>query len=193
IRPGQVLNFTVKLQKKLTPDMLSSLELTQKALEDYKNKKYKEARSKLNAALQLYPDNEKAKEGLQLVEKTIQGEVRSLKEQARSQEAVNLEKAIALWQEVLYLEPRSEVEVHIQELRSRLASLTKPKPKKKPAPAKKKPTLSAAQIENFYKKGIKEYVQGNYREAANYFQKILDANPNHESAKRYLKKAKEKL
>lgn len=193
IGPGQVLNFTVKLQKKLTPDMLSSLELTQKASEDYKNKKYKEARSKLNAALQLYPENEKAREVLQLVEKTIQEEVRSLKEQARSQEAVNLRKAIALWQEVLYWEPSSTVEAHIQELRSRLASLTKPKPKKKPAPAKKKPTLSAAQIENFYKAGIKEYVQGNYREAANYFQKILDANPNHEGAKRYLKKAKEKL
>lgn len=195
ISSGQELNLTIKLMKKMTPDMESSLELTQIASEDFKNKRYLEAKNKLEKALNLYPENEKAEEGLNLVNKAIKEKVNSLKEEALSLESVNLEQAIAVWQEVLYWEQNSVVEVHIQELKNRLTSISKPKPKpaKKPAPAKKKPSLSSAEIEDLYKKGITEYVKGNYREAVNHFQKILNANPNHEGAKRYLTKAKEKL
>ncbi len=193
LRPGQELNLTIKLEKKMTPDMESSIELTRLASKDYKNKNYLEAKDKLEKALNLYPENEKAEEGLTLVLKAIKEKVNSLKEEALSLESVNLSRAISLWQEVLNWEQSRDTEAHIQDLRNRLTSLTKPKPAKKPTPVKKKPSLSTAQIEDLYKKGITEYVKGNYREAVNYFQRILNANPNHEGAKRYLNKAKEKL
>jgi len=193
IRSTHELNLTIKLQKKMSPDMESSIELTRIASEDFKNKRYREAKNKLDKALNLYPENEKAKEGLNLVNKAIKEKVNSLREEALSLESVNLEQAIALWKEVLYWEQSSDIEAHIKDLRNRLTSVSKPKPAKKPAPAKKEPSLSSAEIEDLYKKGITEYVKGNYREAVNHFQKILNANPNHEGAKRYLAKAKEKL
>ncbi len=194
LRPNQVMNFTVKLSEKLTPDIISSLELTTMASENFKNNKLKEAKMKLEAALRLYPESEKAKEGLQLVENAIKYHVSGLKEEARSLEATDLEKAITIWLEVKSWEFTNEVERHIQDLRNRLASVkSEPKPKKTPTPKKKKLSLSKTEIENLYKLGIKEYVQGNYSKAVNHFQKILDADPNHTGAKHYLRKAKEKL
>ena len=194
IRPNQVLNLNVKLRKKLTPNMISSIELTRKAAKNYKNGNLKDAQKEFSTALKLYPENKKAKKGLNLVENAIQDTIGTLKIKAKSLESTDLRGAIALWQEVLDWKYSEEVNKHLQVLNSRLTGpQKKPKTTTKAKITEKKPSLSKAEISNLYKKGIKAYIQGNYKEAARYFRSILRVDPNHKGAKRYLKKATEKL
>ncbi len=56
--------------------------------------------------------------------------------------------------------------------------------------AKKK---STAQIEELYKKGVIAYAQGNYNEAIQVWNEVLDLEPNHVKAKESIKRAREKL
>ncbi|HHE04574.1 MAG TPA: tetratricopeptide repeat protein, partial [candidate division WOR-3 bacterium] len=44
-----------------------------------------------------------------------------------------------------------------------------------------------------YKKGVKLYLQGKYKEAYNLFKKILKYDPNNVRAKKYLKKAQTRI
>ncbi len=51
----------------------------------------------------------------------------------------------------------------------------------------------SAKVENLYKKGKESFLAGRYREASEYFTKVLSFVPNHQYAKRYLEKANERL
>ncbi len=199
IAPGQTLNFSVKLSKTLTPNMKSSLKLVQTARNHYREGKLLEARKEFKSAFQLYSGNIEAKKGMALVDKAIEDTVATLKEKAIKLESRNINEAIRMWQRVLTWEDSKTIKGHIQELKNKLSLMQKRQIEKKPKPKvqkKKKevkPTLTSQQISDLYKKGLKAYIEGNYSKAISYFQEILQANPDHAGAKRYLQKAKEKM
>jgi tetratricopeptide (TPR) repeat protein len=201
VKAGSDFDFEIKLSKVTSPVVKQSMELTKAAASDYKNGLLKEARLKLEQALTLYPNNEKAKQGLVLVKKAIADNVITLEARARSLErSGDMSGAINLWQQILDLqgtEGSSEIVSHIQYLRGRLGGARKPvvttPVAKKPAPAAppaKKPSLSKQQIADLYTRGLSAYFDGNYKEAIKYFEQVLRADPNHAQAKRYLQEAK---
>ncbi|MCK4526381.1 hypothetical protein KAW18_03350 [candidate division WOR-3 bacterium] len=190
VRPNQTKNLVIKLTKKYTPNMLSSMKYTQKGAAHYKEGKLIRARKELKAALNLYPENKKAKEGLKLVKKAIQDTVYKLREKAITLEGSKPNEALSLWQKVLGWEPdNAEAKEHIRKLETRKKVTTRPKKKV----VKKKAKLTPSQIADLYRQGAKEYLKGNYRTAASYFKRVLQADPNHKGAKVYLKKATAKL
>jgi cytochrome c-type biogenesis protein CcmH/NrfG len=52
---------------------------------------------------------------------------------------------------------------------------------------------SKAQIEERYKQGVIAYAQGNYNEAIQIWNEVLDLEPEHTKAKEAIKRAREKL
>lgn len=54
-------------------------------------------------------------------------------------------------------------------------------------------TSEEADIKNLINLGIKEYIQGNYKEAKDYFEKVLEIDPSDEKAKRSIEKIDEKM
>jgi tetratricopeptide (TPR) repeat protein len=201
IKQGVDLDFEIKLSQVINPAVKQSMDLTKQAASDYKKGLLKEAREKLEKAINLYPNNEKAKEGLALVRKAMAGNIATLEARARGLErSGDIRGAIALWEQVLDLrgsEGSSEVRSHIQSLRDRLAAAKKPvvtstppTVAKKPTPAPKKPSISKQQITDLYTKGLSAYFDGNYKEAIKYFEQVLSADPTHAQAKRYLGEAK---
>jgi tetratricopeptide (TPR) repeat protein len=198
IKSGADLDFEIKLSQVINPAIKQSMELTKEAASDYKKGLLKEAREKLEKAINLYPNNEKAKEGLALVKKAMAGNISTLEARARSLEnSGDIRGAIALWEQILSLKGSdSQISSHIQSLRSRLAEAKKPVVTstptvvKKPPPAEKKPSMTKQQITDLYTKGLSAYFDGNYKEAIKYFEQVLRADPNHAQAKRYLGEAK---
>jgi tetratricopeptide (TPR) repeat protein len=200
VKSGGNLDFEVSLSQVINPAVKQSMDLTREAAGDYKKGLLKEAREKLEKAINLYPNNEKAKEGLALVRKAMAGSISTLEARARALErSGDIRGAITLWEEVLSLkgtEGSSEVRSHIESLRSRLAGAKKPvvtstpTVAKKPAPVEKKPSMTKQQITDLYTKGLSAYFDGNYKEAIKYFEQVLRADPNHAQAKRYLGEAK---
>jgi tetratricopeptide (TPR) repeat protein len=202
IKSGGELDFEIKLSQVINPAIKQSMDLTKAAASDYKKGLLKEAREKLEKAISLYPNNEKAKQGLALVRKAMAADISTMEARARALEnSGDIRGAIALWEQVLSLrgtEGSSEVASHIQSLRSRLAgggkpvvtTTTTPTVAKKPPPAVKKPSLSKQQITDLYTKGLSAYFDGNYKEAIKYFEQVLRADPSHAQAKRYLGEAK---
>jgi hypothetical protein len=69
--------------------------------------------------------------------------------------------------------------------------------KPKPAAATPKPAasakLSADEINELYKTGVKQYMNEEYDKAVKTFQKLLKSDPGHAKAKDYLAKAKDRL
>jgi tetratricopeptide (TPR) repeat protein len=204
VKAGKDLEFEISLDKVISPAIKQSMDLTKAAATDYKYGRLKEAKGKLEEAIALYPNNNKAKQGLQLVDKALADNISSLKNQARSREASgDISGAIALWEQVLALENTSATRTYIQSLRDKLAARSRPAPArttttstrptttatKAPAPAKK-PSLTQQQIADLYTKGLSAYFDGNYKEAVKYFEQVLRADPNHAQAKRYLGEAK---
>jgi len=201
VKSGDDLDFEIGLSQVINPAVKLSMDLTKEAAGDYKKGLLKEAREKLEKAINLYPNNEKAKEGLALVRKAMAGSVSTLEARARALErSGDIRGAITLWEEILSLkgaEGSSEIRSHIQSLRSRLAerkkpvvTTTPPTVVKKPTPVEKKPSVSKQQITDLYTKGLSAYFDGNYKEAIKYFEQVLRADPTHAQAKRYLGEAK---
>ncbi|MEO0293505.1 MAG: tetratricopeptide repeat protein [candidate division WOR-3 bacterium] len=203
VKSGKELNFEISLSKVVSPAVEKSMNLTKEASLDYKNGKLKEAKEKLEQAIVLYPNNEKAKEGLSLVNKAIADKIASLEVSAKSLEnSGNIRDAIALWEEILSLKGEEEsyqIRAHINSLRSRLEKKATPvtspsKPSTPPPPPKATapsgPSLSKQEIADLYAKGLSAYFDGNYKEAIKYFEQVLRADPNHAQAKRYLAEAK---
>ena len=199
VKSGSNIDYSIGLTKVINPAIKKSMELTKEAAKDYKYGRLSEAKEKLEEALTLYPNNNKAKKGLSLVQNAFSSNVSSLKQKARAREnSGDIRGAIALWEQVLVWENSSATRRHIQNLKDRLsASSSRKQPtkttttttKKKP-PAKKKPSLSKQQIADLYTKGLSAYFDGNYKEAIKYFQQVLSADPSHTQAKRYLGEAK---
>jgi tetratricopeptide (TPR) repeat protein len=197
IKAGSDLDFEISLSKVINPVVKQSMDLTKVAADYYKRGLLKEAKEKLNEAIALYPKNQKAQNGLQLVNKALADDISELKKKARAREGTgDLRGAIALWEQVLVLENTTATRTHIQNLRDRLAAksrkpvTTTRKTTPKKAPAKKKPSLSKQQIADLYTKGLSAYFDGNYKEAIRYFEQVLKADPTHSQAKRYLGEAK---
>lgn len=202
VKAGKDLEFEISLAKVISPAIKQSMDLTKAAATDYKSGRLKEAKEKLEEAIALYPNNNKAKQGLQLVNKALADNISSLKSRARSREASgDIRGAISLWEQVLALENTTATRTHIQSLRDKLAARSRPatttkrRPtttvKKTPAAAKK-PSLSKQQIADLYTKGLSAYFDGNYKEAIKYFEQVLKADPTHAQAKRYLGEAKKR-
>jgi len=199
VKAGKDLEFEISLAKVISPAIKQSMDLTKAAATDYKYGRLKEAKEKLEEAITLYPNNNKAKQGLKLVDKAFADNISSLKSQARSKEASgDIQGAINLWEQVLALENTTATRTHIQSLRDKLAARSRPArttttrtttTRKAPAPAKK-PSLSKQQIADLYTKGLSAYFDGNYKEAVRYFEQVLRADPGHAQAKRYLGEAK---
>ena len=198
IKAGSNLNFTISLSKVINPAIKKSMDLTKEGADYYKRGLLMQAKQKLEEALQLYPKNEKAKKGLQFVQKAFAENISQLKTKARAREnAGDIKGAIALWEQAAALEANpSGTNSHIRSLRNKLVAKKPAAPKKtttktvtKKAPAKKK-TLSKQDIADLYTKGLSAYFDGNYKEAVRYFQQVLAADPSHAQAKRYLGEAK---
>jgi hypothetical protein len=201
VKAGSNLDFTISLSKVINPAIKKSMDLTKEGADYYKRGLLIEAKQKLDEALNLYPNNQKAKKGLKLVESALAKNISALKSKARAREnSGDINGAIALWEQVAAIETNpSATRKHIQSLRNRLtASRKKPAPAKaapkkvatpKP-PAPKKASLSKQQIADLYTKGLSAYFDGNYKEAIKYFEQVLRADPSHAQAKRYLGEAK---
>jgi tetratricopeptide (TPR) repeat protein len=198
IKAGSDLDFTVSLSKVINPAIKKSMDLTKEGADYYKRGLLMQAKQKLQEALKLYPKNEKAKKGLQLVQKAFADNINALKTKARAREgAGDIKGAIALWEQAAALEADpSGTNSHIRSLRNKLTAKKKPvtrkttpkKVTKKAAPKKK--TLSKQDIADLYTKGLSAYFDGNYKQAVKYFQQVLSADPSHSQAKRYLGEAK---
>jgi tetratricopeptide (TPR) repeat protein len=199
IKAGSDLDFTVSLSKVINPAIKKSMDLTKEGADYYKRGLLMQAKQKLQEALKLYPKNEKAKKGLQLVQKAFADNISALKTKARAREgAGDIKGAIALWEQAAALEADpSATQRHIQSLRNKLTAKKKPvtrkttpkKVTKKKATPKKK-ALSKQDIADLYTKGLSAYFDGNYKQAVKYFQQVLSADPSHSQAKRYLGEAK---
>jgi len=197
VKSGSTVDFDIGLTKVINPAIKKSMDLTKEAAADYKYGRLEAAKEKLEEAITLYPNNDKAKKGLSLIRKVFSDNVTSLKQKARAREnSGDIRGAIGLWEQVLVWENSSATRKHIQDLKDRLsAASSKRQPvrtttTKKPAPAKKKLALSKQQIADLYTKGLSAYFDGNYKEAIKYFQQVLSADPSHAQAKRYLGEAK---
>ncbi len=199
IKAGSDLDFTISLSKVINPAIKKSMDLTKEGADYYKRGLLMQAKQKLEEAISLYPNNEKAKKGLQLVENAFAENISNLKSKAIVRENTgDIRGAIALWEQAAALEADpSATQKHIQYLRDKLtASSKKPVTRKttpavtKKAPAEKKPSLSKQQIADLYTKGLSAYFDGNYKEAVRYFEQVLRADPSHAQAKRYLGESK---
>ncbi len=199
VKEGSVVDFDIGLTKVINPAIKKSMDLTKEAATDYKYGRLEAAKEKLEEAIVLYPNNNKAKKGLSLIRKAFSNNVTSLKQKARAREnSGDIRGAIALWEQVLVWEDSSATRKHIQDLKDRLSAVSSRKQPartttttttKKKAPAKK-PALSKQQIDDLYTKGLSAYFDGNYKEAIKYFQQVLSVDPSHAMAKRYLGEAK---
>jgi tetratricopeptide (TPR) repeat protein len=198
IKSGAQMDFDIDLSKVINPAIKKSMDLTKEAATDYKYGRFEAAREKLEEAIALYPNNKKAKKGLQMVQKAFASNLESLKDKARARESSgNIRGAITLWEQVLELDNSYSTRRHIQNLKDRLSAASR---RRQPArtttttagrraPARK-PSLTKQQIADLYTKGLSAYFDGNYKEAIKYFQQVLSADPNHAQAKRYLGEAK---
>ncbi len=200
VKAGADLDFAISLSKVINPAIKQSMDLTKEGADYYKRGLLMQAKQKLDEAISLYPNNQKAQKGLQLVRSALAKNISALKSKARAREnAGNIKDAIELWEQVASIEENpSATQKHIQSLRDRLtasrrrpaATTTAPKKAATKAPAPKKPSLSKQQIADLYTKGLSAYFDGNYKEAVRYFEQVLRADPSHAQAKRYLGEAK---
>lgn len=200
VKRGSKKEYTIGLDKVISPAVKKSMDLTKEAAANYKSGKFIEAKEKLEEAVTLYPNNTKAQQGLEMVNAALAENLRSLKNKARVRESSgDIKGAINLWEQVLRLENTSTTRRHIQDLRDRLSAASR---RRRPAsrstttttarkaPVRRKSSLSKQQIDDFYTKGLSAYFDGNYKEAIKYFQQVLSADPSHAQAKRYLGEAK---
>lgn len=191
---NKVRNVTVKLREELSAKERSAIEYTKKAKKDFKDGNILDAKKKLEVALRLDSDCKPAIENLKIVKKAISDTVSSLRKKAISLEDSDPEKALSLWLEVLKWEPSNkEASRHVESLQEKKKEERRTTPRRTERRETEESKLSKAQIDRLYKEGIKAYINGNYAKAANNFRKILQSDPNHKGAKRYLKKAEAKL
>jgi tetratricopeptide (TPR) repeat protein len=199
IKSGAEMDFDIDLTKVINPAIKKSMDLTKAAATDYKYGRFEAAREKLEEAITLYPNNKKAKKGLEMIREAFASNLESLKDKARARESSgDIRGAISIWGQVLELDNSYSTRRHIQNLKDRLSAASR---RRQPvrttttttagrrAPARK-PSLTKQQIADLYTKGLSAYFDGNYKEAIKYFQQVLSADPNHAQAKRYLGEAK---
>ena len=157
----------------------------------YTQGKLNQAQSSFNMVLSLNPDHKEAKEYLTLIGPRRAELIGVYSSEARSRtRAKDMAKAIENWQKVLDLDPdNSEAKPAIASLRKQIAAAKKPKQPAKP----KKPTITKAQIEALYKKGVTNFTTEKYSDALKIFNQILAYNPNHTGAKDYKKRTEARL
>jgi len=141
--------------------------------------------------LSLNPDHKEAKEYLTLIGPRRAELIGVYSSEARSRtRAKDRAKAIEYWQKVLDLDPdNSEAKPAIASLQKQIAAAKKPKQPAKP----KKPTITKAQIEALYKKGVTNFTTEKYSDALKIFNQVLAYNPNHTGAKDYKKRTEARL
>jgi len=157
----------------------------------YTQGKLNQAQSSFNMVLSLNPDHKEAKEYLTLIGPRRAELIGVYSSEARSRtRAKDMAKAIENWQKVLNLDPdNSEAKPAITSLRKQIAAAKKPKQPAKP----KKPTITKAQIEALYKKGVTNFTTEKYSDALKIFNQVLAYNPNHTGAKDYKKRTEARL
>ncbi len=157
----------------------------------YTQGKLNQAQSSFNMVLSLNPDHKEAKEYLLLIGPRRTELIGVYSSEARSRtRAKDMAKAIENWQKVLNLDPdNSEAKTAIASLQKQIAAVKKPKQPAKP----KKPTITKAQIEALYKKGVTNFTTEKYSDALKIFNQVLAYNPNHTGAKDYKKRTEARL
>ena len=157
----------------------------------YTQGKLNQAQSSFNMVLSLNPDHKEAKEYLTLIGPRRAELIGVYSSEAKSRtRAKDRVKAIEYWQKVLDLDPdNSEAKPAIASLQKQIAAAKKPKQPAKP----KKPTITKAQIEALYKKGVTNFTAEKYSDALKIFNQVLAYNPNHTGAKDYKKRTEARL
>ena len=154
-----------------------------------------QAKAAFEMVLSLDPGNVEAQESLGALELRRANLIAYYSSEAKKQtQAKRYTQAIQSWQQVLSLAPdHTEAKNAVAELRKLTSAPANPpaKPTKPSEPAK--PRVSAAEIENLYKRGVSLFTSEKYDEALNVFKRVLALNPNHVGAKEYKKRTEARL
>jgi len=201
VEQGKKTTLNIGLNKALTPEEIASNSHAERAITLMGQDKLASALQEINVAISLNPENTIAKQTKGKIVLKIKEKVKSLSEEATRLENSNPGGAILIWEDVLKYEPTNKIaSAHIATLKRRLSKkktitkkrITKPS-KKKVTPAKKIKKPSKKVLTDWYKKGVKLYLQGKYKEAYNLFKKILKYDPKNVRARKYLKKAQTRI
>jgi len=202
VERGKKTTLNIGLNKALTPQEIASNSHVERAITLMGQDKLADALQEVNVAISLNPQNTVAKQTKDKIVLKIKEKVKSLSEEAARLERSNPGGAILIWQDVLTYDPANKVaNAHIATLKKIISKKTtitkkrvkKPSKKKKVTTAKKVQKPSKKVLTSWYKKGVKLYLQGKYKEAYNLFKKILKYDPNNVRAKKYLKKAQTRI
>ncbi len=177
-----------------------SLKLHLKMGEAFINEgKIRLARNEFARVLEIYPDHPMARRQLSELDETIAELIVNHKKIAinYSQEGW-LEEAIFEWKEVLSLDPNDGAAADsIAELQRRLGQKedieSSIKLMQKTTPERKQPArpkLSSEEIDAMYNKALVHYFSEEYEDALQIFQEILQADPSHTKAEKYLERTK---
>jgi tetratricopeptide (TPR) repeat protein len=154
-----------------------------------------QAKAAFEMVLSLDSGNVEAQESLGALELRRANLIAYYSSEAKKQtQAKRYTQAIQSWQQVLSLAPdHTEAKNAVAELRKLTSAPAKPpaKPTKPSEPTK--PRVSAAEIENLYKRGVSLFTSEKYDEALNVFKRVLALNPNHVGAKEYKKRTEARL
>ncbi len=101
-----------------------------------------------------------------------------------------IKSALNEWNAILILDKNNkEAKNAVSKIQAKLDA-----EKKKKETAKKNTTTKKKQDpEKLYQQGYKYFLDGEYEKAIKKFEAVLEINPNHKKAKKYLKKAKDRL
>jgi len=154
-------------------------------------------------ALKLIPQGQEALAGRDAVRLEIQNKIKTLKVQARAAENTRaLRQALSLWEQVLALDPEDE-EAQAGRARVRQAmaagsptppAQTQPQPQPQPRPQPSpQPAPASEDVAQLMEEGKKAFLAGDYARAVRLFERVLQLDPNNQTAKRYLERAKNYL
>ncbi len=179
-----------------------SLKLHLRMGESFMNEgKVRLARNEFTRALEIYPEHSAAKKHLNELDEKITEFIANHKKSAIDHVHEGwIEEAILEWKEVLKLDPNDQDAIDsIKALQTELEEMKKPSPQveteeKPKVPVEKKqpepPRLSAEEIETMYDQALLHYFNEEYERALKMFRRILQADPSHTKAKKYLERTK---
>jgi len=157
------------------------------------------ARDEFTRVLEIYPEHTIARRyQLELDEKIAQLIVEHRRLAVDYHYEDLLEEAISEWEKVLELNPFDQeatdsIEMLRRESAEKQVTPTKIETKPEVTPKRKqpeRPKLSREEVEDMYDKALVHYFNEEYERALEMFQKILEADPGHSKAKKYLERTK---
>ncbi len=176
------------VQKSTFKNNTPQAKLYREALLYYKRGDVVNAIEKMKKCIAIEPDNATYKNFLQDLYKKRNEEIVYHKKAARSFEDKGMKtRAIAEWKAVLKLNPKD------YEAKNALKRLTKKKTSTKKKTVKKKSAKPRKTATQWYNEGISYYKKGKYKQAIKCFKEALKLDPKNKKAKRYLKKAENRL